>query len=140
MADKLLKTNALSILKNITLRPMPDVSQSSLNLWVNGLAIRNYVGAQQIGQFISAGRIGSAHSPSLGITGDFAPILVWGGGDGFAMMVTRYNMDKYAEDGVSIVSGTNDGLYQAFLAKTERVKNLIQTRNTTLSNIDDLFK
>lgn len=140
MADKLLKTNALSILKNVTLRPMWDVNQSSLNLWVNGLAIRNYVNAQSIGPFISAGRIGGAHSDSLGITGDYAPVLAWGGGDGFAMMVTRYNMDKYEEDGVSMVSGTNDGLYQAFLAKTEWVKNLIQTRNTTLSNIDDLFK
>lgn len=140
MANKLLDTRALNYLKNITLRPMPDVSQSSLNLWVNGLAIRNYVGAQEIGQFISAGRLGSAHNDSLGMTGDFAPILVWGGGDAFAMLCSRYNMDKYAEDGVSMVSGTNGQIHQAFLAKTEWVKSLIQTRATTLSNIDDLFK
>ena len=139
MADKLLKTNALSILKNITLRPMVDVNQTSLSAWTNGAAIRNYVNAQSVGQFISAGRAGSATNTSLGADVSFSPILVWGGGDGFSMLVTQYNFDKYGEKGISICAGTNGSLYQTYLAKTEWVKSLIQTRNTTLSNIDDLF-
>lgn len=140
MTNKLLDTRALNYLKNITLRPMGDVSQSSLNAWTNGAAIRNYVGAQSVGQFISSGRAGNATNTSLGADVTFSPILVWGGGDGFSMLVTQYNFDKYGEKGISICAGTNGTLYQSYLAKTEWVKSLLKTRSTTMSNIDDLFK
>lgn len=139
MADKLLKTNALNILKNITLRPMPDVSQSSLNTWTNGAAIRSYVKAPEVGSFVSAGRVGNATNTSLGADVSFSPIFVWGGGDGFSMLITQYNFDKYGEKGISLCAGTNGSLYQTYLAKTDWVKTYLENQKTTTQDIENLF-
>lgn len=141
MANKLLDTRLLTYLKPRIVRPLHDIGQDELSGWTSGGAIRDSVGVEQIAPFVSAGRNGASQNPSIGIDNYFMTLLAWGGGDATALLAVQYNFDKYAENGISLVAGTNsDGwIFNSYLAKTDWVKTYLESQKTTTQDIENLF-
>ena len=140
MANKLLDTRLLPIIKEKLITLMENVDQSSLDSWVDGASIREYLKVSEIGTFLTTGRTYDSTSDSLGFTCSFSPVLGWGAGDCFAMLYAEsYSFNKTNEQGISLIAGTNNFLGQAYIAKTDWVKTYLENQKTTTQDIENLF-
>lgn len=144
MSNKLLDTKLLTILNQRILTLFQNGGVFMLDeleaMLIDTKAMRTALKVPEISSFIAVGRTGSSVPAEINAGASYSPILVFGSGDSQVMLSVNFNFWDINESGIYLLTGANGWEPKhCYIAKTDWVKNYLETQKTTTQDIENLF-